>query len=199
MPLLRLTLAFASSLLAAQVTSAQNANGQLAGIVGAPFSAVRSQQSARAFADGNRIDNGRNARLYRDSQGRTRVESDVPAQVLAANPHLEPVLITIVDPVSSERYQLQPRAKTATVFKMDAGAERHPASEAPAVFVTWGGHLYGANDPGWSSPVSLGERSINGVRAVGARRQYTIAVGVIGNEKPIVLTVEQWYSPTSRS
>jgi hypothetical protein len=195
MPLIRLTLACALSLLVSQITLAQDAGGDLAGVVGAPFSAVRSQQSARAFADGNRIDNGGSARLYRDSQGRMRVERDTPAQRLAANPGMEPVQVTIIDPVSGERYQLQPRAKTALVIKMGSSEGRRPATEAPGVFVTWGGRLYGPNEPGWSPQVALGEQSVDGVRAVGTRRQYTIAAGTVGNEKPIVLTVEQWYSP----
>jgi hypothetical protein len=63
------------------------------------------------------------------------------------------------------------------------------------MFVRWGGHRYGPKDPGWAEPQSLGEKSINGVNAIGTRRQYTIAVGVVGNEKPIVLTVEQWFNP----
>jgi len=33
------------------------------------------------------------------------------------------------------------------------------------------------------------------VNAVGTRRQYTLPMGAIGNEKPIVLTVEQWFNP----
>jgi hypothetical protein len=195
MPLSRLTLAFALSLLGSHVALAQNFDGNLAGVVGAPFSAVRSQQGARNFVDGNRIDRGGSARLYRDSQGRTRVERDTPAQVLAANPRMEPVQITIVDPVSGERYLLQPHAKTAMVFKIGRAEERRPKSEAPAIFIMWGGRMYGPSAPGWSKQESLGEQSIDGMRAVGARRQYTLGVGEVGNEKPIVLNVEQWYSP----
>jgi hypothetical protein len=195
MRLIRLTLAIALSLLASQFTFAQDMSSQLAGVVGAPFSAVRSQQSARNFADGNRIDRGANARWYRDSQGRTRIERDVPAEMLTGNPQMEPLQILITDPVRGERYLLQPHTKMAVVFKMGRIEERRPAPEAPAIFVMWGGHIYGPDEPGWSKQESLGEQSIEGVRAIGARRQYTLSTGTVGNEKPIVLTVEQWYSP----
>lgn len=36
---------------------------------------------------------------------------------------------------------------------------------------------------------------IEGVSAVGTRREYTLAAGAIGNEKPIGITIEQWFSP----
>ena len=42
---------------------------------------------------------------------------------------------------------------------------------------------------------SLGSRDFEGVRADGTRTTHTIAAGVIGNEKPIALVTERWYSP----
>ena len=42
---------------------------------------------------------------------------------------------------------------------------------------------------------SLGSRDFEGVRADGIRTTHTIAAGVIGNEKPIALVTERWYSP----
>jgi len=41
---------------------------------------------------------------------------------------------------------------------------------------------------------SLGSRDFEGVRADGTRTTHTIAAGVIGNEKPIALVTERWYS-----
>jgi hypothetical protein len=42
---------------------------------------------------------------------------------------------------------------------------------------------------------SLGPRDFDGVRAEGTRVTHTIAAGVIGNERPISLVSERWYSP----
>ena len=42
---------------------------------------------------------------------------------------------------------------------------------------------------------SLGKQSIEGVEAEGTRSTLTIAAGEIGNELPIQIVVEQWYSP----
>jgi hypothetical protein len=42
---------------------------------------------------------------------------------------------------------------------------------------------------------SLGEQNIEGVRAQGTRITRTIAAGKIGNERPIDIVSETWYSP----
>jgi hypothetical protein len=166
----------------------------LVGIVGQPFSGMRTWQGSRNFVDGNRIDRGAVERLYRDGQGRTRVEREVPAQVLANNPRTEPVQVTINDPLSGDRIELRARSKTAVIFRGRSTPALPPPKSLPAVSVMFAGHQYRGDDQGWSKPVSLGEKSFDGLRAVGQRRQYTVPVGTIGNEKPIVLTVTQWFS-----
>jgi hypothetical protein len=42
---------------------------------------------------------------------------------------------------------------------------------------------------------ALGTQTVNGVEAQGTRYIQTIPAGAIGNEKPIVMTTERWYSP----
>lgn len=192
---LSLGVCLALGVLGSQALFAQARQPALASVIGAPFSGVRSQQAAKSFVDGNRIDSGGSVRLYRDGRGRTRVEREVSPEMAARSPRLGPVEITINDPVSGDRYELNPQSKTCIVFKGGAMPAYPLQPEAPGVFVMFARHLYGVEDPGWSKPESLGEKSIDGVRAVGARRVYTIPVGTLGNEKPIVLTVEQWFAP----
>src|SRR5437660_6107512 len=36
---------------------------------------------------------------------------------------------------------------------------------------------------------------MDGIRALGNRREYAVAAGTMRNEKPIAITVEQWFSP----
>ena len=194
MKTLRAILSLALAAFTSQAAVAQSEGTGIASVIGAPFSAVRSQQSAKNFADGNRIDNGSSSRLYRDGQGRTRTELDTPAQMLAANPQMEPTQITISDPQSGETVHLLSKLKVAMVTRGPAASAISKPVQAPHAFITFARHLYGANDPGWSKPVSLGEKSFDGVQATGTRTQYTIPVGVINNEKPILLTVDQWYS-----
>ena len=74
-----LGLCLALGVLVSQAALAQGPLPPLASVIGAPFSGVRSQQAAKSFVDGNRIDRGGNVRLYRDGRGRTRVERVVGA------------------------------------------------------------------------------------------------------------------------
>ena len=41
---------------------------------------------------------------------------------------------------------------------------------------------------------ALGQKSINGVTATGTRVVRTFPAGVLGNEKPITSTVDEWFS-----
>ena len=55
------------------------------------------------------------------------------------------------------------------------------------------------NNPGQDSSEaptteSLGDQSIDGIRATGTRITTTIPSGKMGNDKPIVVTSERWYS-----
>jgi hypothetical protein len=53
-------------------------------------------------------------------------------------------------------------------------------------------------DRKWSSKATtreLGSKDIEGVRAEGKVRSYTIPAGEIGNKNPITVTTETWYSP----
>lgn len=45
------------------------------------------------------------------------------------------------------------------------------------------------------SPSSLGERIIEGLKVSGTRMEFTIPMGAVGNEQPIVVSSEQWFSP----
>jgi len=45
------------------------------------------------------------------------------------------------------------------------------------------------------APASLGERIIEGLKVTGTRQEFTIPSGAVGNEQPIVVSSEQWFSP----
>jgi hypothetical protein len=42
---------------------------------------------------------------------------------------------------------------------------------------------------------SLGTRDVDGIKADGTQTTHTIPAGEIGNEKPIVVASERWFSP----
>jgi hypothetical protein len=168
-----------------------------ASVAGAPFSAVATQQITREFTDGNRMTRTvRVIHYYRDTVGRTRIEREFSQQADGAQATLQAGIDEIDDPVSGERYLLLPRTKTAEVLKGRTAARLvQPPFTAPGITAHFGGLTIGPSDPGWSQPESLGEQVIEGVRATGTRREYTLAAGAIGNEKPIGISMEQWFSP----
>ena len=52
-------------------------------------------------------------------------------------------------------------------------------------------------DSGEKAPNSenLGDQTIDGIHVTGTRMTHTIPAGKMGNEKPITVTSERWYSP----
>ena len=58
----------------------------------------------------------------------------------------------------------------------------------------WIGGESGVNEPSRKSE-SLGKQVMEGVEVEGTRETMTIAAGEIGNELPIQIVFERWYSP----
>jgi hypothetical protein len=78
----------------------------------------------------------------------------------------------------------EPAAYTAGVLYPAEGVSL-PRTVAP------GGFAGGGN----VSKEDLGTQAVEGVLATGTRTTTTIAAGTIGNEQPIVIVSEQWFSP----
>jgi hypothetical protein len=166
---------------------------------GEPFSAVAQTESTTLFSDGNRIVRTNTVHYYRDGQGRTRIERTMAA----VGPAAETPVITINDPVAGEHVNLLPQVKTATVIKMpNRGGSAHIAvasmMDVSAPFALLGfGMAIGANGLSTESSAqttTLGQKVVNGVNATGTKIVRVIPVGVLGNEKPITSTLEEWKS-----
>jgi hypothetical protein len=167
-------------------------------VANAPFSGVVNVQSVTTFTDGNRIVRTNSVRYFRDGQGRTRTERQ--GMSFQGGSAASDSTVVINDPVSGQRVTLVPKIQTALEFKLREG----PVSLATAVsastdgdppFALLGiGMALGASQSteASTSTTSLGQKEINGLNATGTRIVKTIPVGVLGNEKPITSTVEQW-------
>lgn len=157
-------------------------------VKGAPYSAQSSVETTQVLADGNRINRKSTGGIYRDSVGRTRREQTLPAIGPFAASGNAPHVIFLNDPVAGVHYALEPDQKIAR--KMTP-----PPSKADFIKeLPSGNHFYApAHDE--VTTESLGTQTIEGVAAEGTRSTRTIPVGEIGNEKPITVVVEKWYSP----
>jgi len=157
-------------------------------VTGAPYSAQAVTEHIQTLSDGNIIHTTTTANVYRDSEGRTRREGEFGAVgpwAAQGTPHK---VISIADPVGGFLYTLNPDAQEARQmpFRAHAGA--------------WSGG--GAHSSGQQRPEnpnvkteSLGTQVIGGVTAQGTRITRTIPAGQVGNQAPLVITIERWYSP----
>ncbi|MGA8026315.1 MAG: hypothetical protein WB992_04165 [Bryobacteraceae bacterium] len=166
-------------------------------VTGAPYSAQSVTERVQVLADGNRIVQTTSSTIARDSEGRVRMERGEPQM---GDPNA-PRLITIEDPVAGYNYTLDPRTKT--VFK-------HPPMKDPAKNLVLSTNTF-QGAPGKvltvqtigkeplssdsAAKVDLGSQTMEGVVAQGTRITNTIPAGSIGNEQPIMITTETWYSP----
>jgi hypothetical protein len=161
-------------------------------VTGAPFSATAVGESNRTLADGTKISQKVQSTVYRDAQGRVRKETTLPAiGPLAAN-GTPKSLVFIHDPVAGTGYILDTNQKIAHKLP------QHPKKNADASTTEsntpgkgWAGHPGNAN----VTKESLGSQTINGIVAEGTRYTRTIPAGHIGNDKPVTIVNEEWYSP----
>lgn len=191
-------------------------------VLGAPYSATITNESVQTLADGNRIVQTNTGSTARDSQGRTRQDTVLPAigNLSAAN---APHLIFIHDPVAQTSYTLNLTEKTAQ--KMPAlpplpggtggvtgavvsmrvegnGAPLPPPDAMPDVAIAAGPgpgaffekHL-NIERQDQVNTEDLGSQTMEGVLVKGIRTTHAIPAGQIGNDRAITIVTEVWTSP----
>jgi len=168
-------------------------------VTGAPYTAEAVTETVQTLSDGNRITRRHTARLARDSEGRTRRQEKLGGGPLAkAGEGIEMILIS--DPVAEVHYSFntQNRIANKTSFRakkvMEAGREIAIEKEMAVGFATMQMKAPAA-DPTRVKSENLGKRSIEGVIADGTRTTTTIPAGEIGNDRPIEIFYERWFSP----
>jgi hypothetical protein len=155
-------------------------------VTGAPYSAVQVVQTQTTLADGNRISNKRQALVYRDGQGRVRVEETVtPPADSGKQPF---TMVTIIDPVAGSHYVLNTSTMTAKQSPLPPARTGGPPAGAPPRPPR--GDTHGAQ----VAQASLGVQPVNGVAATGTQTTETIPAGAIGNAQPIQVVRVVWIS-----
>jgi hypothetical protein len=191
---------------------------------GAPYSGEAVTEFVQTLADGNRIVRRSTTRVHRDSEGRTRRET---LSETAGGGEMNSVIITdpvagdslILDPASRTAHRAP-----AMFARVDggniaiaggmrqyssAGVAGDPAREASAptrIVVAEGAGernmTFRATQErmarGAEAKEDLGQQTIEGVSASGTRTTTTIPAGAVGNEQPITIVSEQWFSPDLR-
>jgi hypothetical protein len=160
-------------------------------VKGAPFSASAATETTQTLQDGTAIHRSTTSALYRDSLGRSRSEVTLsgfgPLQA-SGKPH---TMVTITDPVAGSHFMLDSDHKIAHQMK----TRGTPSPEQEAAFqAKMQARLQKEEASGAVKKESLGTQTINGVVAEGTRITHTIAAGQIGNDKPLQIVFERWYS-----
>jgi hypothetical protein len=193
-------------------------------VAGAPYSADAVTEMIQTLADGNRIVQRQSASVARDGQGRTRREMALAA-IGPMMPEDPPRITFVHDPVAGVSYQFNDTKRTAvrrTLPKWEDLGGGHVTMHVeggPTAGVAFGGagvvsykartremvksqveagamtvHDDRAHEAN-AQTEALGTQSIEGVDATGTRTTTTIPAGAIGNEQPIKIVSESWYSP----
>jgi len=175
-------------------------------ITGAPYTGVEVRETTETLANGNSIDRKVQTTIYRDSAGRVRTETTVPARgragqtASAAIPH---TVITIHDPVARVTREVNTTTKTVREIAMPRGRGRGAAgtgASATSAATTPRAGRGNRATPG-TAPANpnvvhetLAMQTVNGVQATGERVTRTIPAGQMGNAQPIQTVHETWMS-----
>jgi hypothetical protein len=192
---------------------------------GAPYSAETTTESVQVLADGNRIVKRTVTRVYRDTDGRTRTEMIGDNGMIEKITISDPVAGTTwtLDPQSRTATRNAVIVVSDSGWASSGGVAGGIVSAGPgsgaggtgASVVTAtvrGGKVVSSSvagsgvvtmdgvkvRPDVSSDVNredLGQQSIEGVMATGTRVTAIIPAGASGNEQPIRIVTENWFSP----
>ena len=191
-------------------------------VTGAPYAAEAVTETTQTLADGNRITRRSSVQIARDGRGRERREHQA-MMVGPMVAQRSVALVTISDPVTGTAVTIDHQRQVATRMRMrrwngPAGPGRPPGGATTMAFPPVRGAVAGVGgatmqwtaaagpdvvmamtagrDPGGeTTTVALEPQTIEGVRAEGTRTTVMIPAGAIGNELPIEIVSERWYSP----
>lgn len=160
-------------------------------VTGAPFSAVAVSETTQTLADGNHITRKTQTNVFRDSQGRIRKEITLSGFGPLASSEQPKSFVVINDPVAHETFMLHPDQKTAEMIGKSFARMNGPMNQAMREKRQFAQEEKNGTN---LKREDLGTQTIAGVAAQGTRVTRTIPAGQIGNEKPITIVHEIWYS-----
>jgi hypothetical protein len=175
-------------------------------VTAAPYTATATTESTQVLADGNKIVNKTSSFVARDSQGRTRRETDLHR--IGTMQVDSPKTVFINDPTAHTQYIFTPGGEATKVIRSEGSWKEGPQiidlrgtrerKVKDKVFITTQGVREHPQEKESAEQVKhedLGTQTIEGVSAQGKRETITIPAGQIGNERPIEIVSETWYSP----
>jgi hypothetical protein len=173
---------------AAYSASTLSSGINLRAVAGVPFSADVVSQTTQVMPDGTPVTRETHGKMFRDSAGRTRSETELDSPVAGVAARR---FVTIVDPVQGTSMVLDAAAKSATVFHLPA-ASAVTASKVKLAASAQAGRASAKQltPPGSES---LGAMMLEGFAVTGTRRTRAPDAGAAKGAVPNIVT-ESWFS-----
>ncbi|MDX2154233.1 MAG: hypothetical protein SFV54_26065 [Bryobacteraceae bacterium] len=165
-------------------------------VKGAPYSAEAVSETSQRLADGNRITRKDVSKIWRDSEGRTRRERSLTGVGPWSTSEAPKEIVWINDPVAKTMLHLDPAGKVARRIP-GMGATFTIADHVPGTAAVRVEHLpmrVQLESGVAPKKEDLGKKMVEGVMASGSRTTLTIPAGAIGNDQPIDVVTERWFS-----
>ncbi len=189
-----LLFSFLSSFAPAQTDATRGPDGGTLNLVpgvdvlplpGTPFSATSTITWTRQAGEGASVVTYGIAKIFRDSQGRVYRERHRFSPDPNVDPRTTLFEFSVRDPLA-HTFTRCTRAAHACTIQTFRNLTMVPAIRPVGPFD--GGKRYLTRE-------SLGNQTIEDMAAVGTMETVTLAVGTIGNDRPLKSTREFWYSP----
>lgn len=166
-------------------------------VTGAPFTASATSETTQRLQDGSLIHRTSQVTMYRDSQGRSRHEATFTGVGPLAASGTPKTMVAISDPVAGVHIMLDAQQKIAhkRPFRARGGASSANAQSSSTFTAKMQAREEQEEASGLLKKESLGTQTMNGVVVEGTRITHVIPAGQIGNDKPLQVVSERWYSP----
>ncbi len=154
----------------------------------APFSLTLHTEWVKTLSDGNTITLMNQRHIYRDSQGRIFQERVV---LVPKTGKYVPYVTTLqyADPIAHAVFNCFQDSRHRCVrlsYDPSTDADYRPASPKPGPL---------PDGMGNAEHEDLGKQTIESVETIGTRDRVTYSPGVFGNDAPMTVEHETWYSP----
>jgi Ca2+-binding EF-hand superfamily protein len=147
----------------------------------APFSAGIVIENTRRLFDGSTVTKTSKGAVYRDRLGRTRREQpleNIGSFTVVGENGAPQMLVFINDFPGKAHYFLDLNRRVARQKPLPENRPFLPPTE-----------------PKDGKTESLGTKTLEGLTVEGTRTTFEIPAGQLGNDKPIAVTTEKWFSP----
>ncbi len=152
-------------------------------LTNAPFSATVVAELTRTLEDGGTITVYNQRHIMRDSAGRVFQERRT---FVPRNGERQPELtrLEISDPTTHQKYFCEVQRRACQVHRYSPPKSFRLRPPGPL-----------GDGKGDLTREDLGSNLVNGIEAVGTRETVVLNAGVAGNDRPLSLMREFWYSP----